>query len=68
MEIRQGMVRFPIWPIALGAIGAMFLLALALFVLATLSGLPRTTHSSPLVAPTIVTSPEEPVNAPERTK
>jgi hypothetical protein len=68
MEIRQGMVRFPIGPIALGAIGAVFLLALTLFVLATLSSLPRTTHSSPLVAPTIVTSPEEPVNARERTK
>jgi hypothetical protein len=68
MEIRQGLVRFPIRPIALGAIGAVFLLALTWFVLATLSSLARTTHRSPLVVPTIVTSPEEPVNAPELTK
>jgi hypothetical protein len=63
MEIRQGLVRFPIRPIALGAIGAVFLLALTWFVLSTLSSLPLTTHPSHLVAPTIITSPEEPVNA-----
>jgi len=61
-------VWFPIRPIALGAIGAVFLLALTSFVLANLSSLPQTTHPSPLVAPTIVTSPEEPVNAPEHMK
>jgi hypothetical protein len=68
MEITQGLVRFPIRPITLGAIGAVFLLALTLFVLATLSSLPLTTHPSRLVAPTIVTSPEEPASAPEHTK
>jgi hypothetical protein len=68
MEIRQGLVRFPIRPIALGGIGAVILLALTLFVLATLSSLPRTTHPSDLLAPTVVTSPEEPVNVQERTK
>jgi hypothetical protein len=68
MELRQGLVRVPIRPSALGGIGAVFVLALTLFVLATLSSLPRTTHPSPLVTPAIVTSPEEPVNAPEHTK
>jgi hypothetical protein len=68
VESRQGLTTLPIRSIALGAIGAISLLAVTLFVLVTLSSLPRTTPPSPLVAPAIVASPEEPVNAPEHAK
>jgi hypothetical protein len=68
MEIRRRLIKFPIGPIALAAIGAVVLLALTLFVLATLSRLPRTTRPSTLVEPAVVTSPEDPGNPPKLTK
>jgi hypothetical protein len=40
--------------------GSLALIALTLFVLVTLDSLPRTTRPSTLVAPTVVTSPEQP--------
>lgn len=49
MEGRQRVVGFS---------GALLVLAVIWFVLATIYSLPRTTDLSPMVAPTIVTSPE----------
>jgi|GraSoi013_1_40cm_4_1032424.scaffolds.fasta_scaffold235772_2 hypothetical protein len=59
MEARHRLARVAVGRIWLAAAGAVLLIALTLCVLVTLSSLPRTTHPSTLVNPTIVTSPEE---------
>lgn len=51
-----------------GVSGAVLIIGLVLFVLVTLNTLPRTTHSSALIRPTVVTSPEGSGSAPDRTK
>jgi hypothetical protein len=43
-----------------GVVGGLPPLALILFVLLTVNGLPHTTHQSMPIAPRIATSPEEP--------
>lgn len=48
--------------------GAALIIALLLFVLVTLNSLPRTTHPSALIQPTVVTSPEGSGTAPNLTK
>ena len=48
-----------------GVSGALLILSVIWFVLVTLNSLPRTTDPSPLVAPTVVTSPEELGNSPD---
>ena len=47
-----------------GVSAALLMFSVIWFVLVTLNSLPRTTDSSPLIAPTVVTSPEEPGNSP----
>lgn len=52
-------VKAPVPRMTISSVGALLVLALVVFVLGTLSGLPRTTHPSTQIAPTIVTSPED---------
>ncbi len=52
MEARHRLVKV--------SVGSLALIALTLFVLITLNSLPRTAHPTMPVAPTVVTSPEEP--------
>jgi hypothetical protein len=59
MEARNRLVSLSRRPIAVGVVGAVLLFALTLLVLVTLNGMPRTTHLPILVAPRIITSPEE---------
>jgi hypothetical protein len=63
-RLRQPRLEVRIRRLAIGAAGALLLLALTSFVLLTLTGLPRTAYSSTLIAPRIVTSPEEPTAQP----
>lgn len=63
MEARHRLVRVTVGQVALGVV---LMLALVAFVLATLDGLPRTTHPSLLIAPRVVTSPEGSPDAQER--
>ncbi len=60
MEARHRLVEVAVRPMALCTAGAVLLVALSLFVLITLNTLPRTTHPTMPVAPTVVTSPEQP--------
>ena len=59
-RLRQPRLEVRIRRMVIAAAGALLLLALTSFVLLTLTGLPRTAHLSTLIAPRIVTSPEEP--------
>jgi hypothetical protein len=63
MEARYRLVRVAVGQVAFGVVVALALIA---FVLATLNGLPRTTHPSVLIAPLVVTSPEQPQNVYDR--
>lgn len=58
MEARHRLVRVSVGPIGLGAAVGL-LVAVTLFVLITLHSVPTTTLSTPPVAPSVVTSPEE---------
>lgn len=63
MEARHSLVRVTVGQIALGVV---LIVALFVFVLAALHGLPRTAHPSLLIAPRVVTSPEMSPDAQER--
>ncbi|HVS49816.1 MAG TPA: hypothetical protein VHJ99_13065 [Candidatus Dormibacteraeota bacterium] len=63
MEARHRLVRVMVGQVALGAV---LIVALFALVLATLHGLPRTTHPVMLIAPRVMTSPEESPDAHER--
>jgi hypothetical protein len=63
MEARHRLISVTVGQVA---VGVVLMLALIAVVLATLHGLPRTTHPSMLIAPRVVTSPEGSPDAYER--
>jgi hypothetical protein len=63
MEARHRLISVTVGQVALGVV---LVLALTAFVLATLNGLPRTSHPAMLIAPRVVTSPEGSPDGQER--
>jgi hypothetical protein len=63
MEARHSLVRVKVGQIALGAV---LVVALFVFVLGAIHGLPRTAHPSLLITPRVVTSPEMSPDAQDR--